>query len=131
MRRRDPRLAVCDGNHGGDEAYCINGATLKADEIPSIFPFPFWGTPEWEEKHAKRTNVDRGFSSFKNPDVIGMTKGQFHHRHLPNVALLATFMWGAHNLHIWLDQPDASVGSAETGRGPSPHMLARLWSYIG
>lgn len=102
MRRRDPRLAVCDGNHGDDEACCIKAATLKANEVPTIFQFPFWGTLEWEEKYAKRTNVERGFSSFKNPDVIGLTKGQFHYRHLPNVSLLVTLMWGAHNLHIWL-----------------------------
>ena len=113
MRRRDPRLAVCDGNHGYDEACCINAATLKAEEIPSIFQFPFWGTPEWEEKYAKRTNVERGFSSFKNPDVIGMTKGQFHYRHVPNVALLTTFMWGAHNLHIWLKRArEAALAAA-------------------
>ena len=73
----------------------------------------FWGTPEWEEKYAKRTNVERGFSSFKNPDVIGMTKGQFHYRHVPNVALLATLMWGAHNLHIWLKRErEAALAAA-------------------
>jgi len=113
MRRRDPRLVVCDGNHGDDEACCIQTATLKAEEIPAIFQFPFWGTPEWEEKYAKRTNVERGFSMFKNPDVIGLTKGQFHYRHIPNVALLVTFMWGAHNLHLWLKRErDAAKAAA-------------------
>ena len=113
MRRRDPRLAACDGNHGDDEACCIKTATLKAEELPSIFQYPFWGTPEWEEKYAKRTNVERGFSTFKNPDVIGMTKGQFHYRHIPNVSLLVTFMWGAHNLHIWLKRErDAAKAAA-------------------
>ncbi|MHB8395298.1 MAG: hypothetical protein ACYDC5_12570, partial [Candidatus Dormibacteria bacterium] len=95
MRRRDQKLPVCDGKHGDDEACCIQTATLRAAEVPLIFQFPFWGTPEWEEKYAKRTNVERGFSMFKNPDVIGLTKGQFHYRHIPNVALLVTFMWGA------------------------------------
>jgi hypothetical protein len=113
MRRRDPRLAACDGNHGDDEACCIKTATLKAEELPSIFQYPFWGTPEWEEKYAKRTNVERGFSTFKNPDVIGMTKGQFHYRHIPNLSLLVTFMWGAHNLHIWLKRErDAAKAAA-------------------
>jgi hypothetical protein len=113
MRRRDPRLAVCDGNHGDDEACCIKTATLKAEELPSIYQYPFWGTPEWEEKYAKRTNVERGFSTFKNPDVIGMTKGQFHYRHIPNVSLLVTLMWGAHNLHIWLKRErDAAKAAA-------------------
>ncbi|MGC2191909.1 MAG: hypothetical protein WA751_06220 [Candidatus Dormiibacterota bacterium] len=100
MRRRDPRLAVCDGCHGDDEACCIATATLKAEEIPSIYQFPFWGTPDWEEKYAKRTNVERGFSSLKNPDVIGLTKGQFHLRHIPNMSLLVTLMWGAHNMRL-------------------------------
>ncbi len=112
MRRRDPRLPVCDGNHGDDEACCIKTATLRAEEIPSIFQFPFWGSPEWEEKYAKRTNVERGFSSFKNPDVIGLTKGQFHYRHLPNVALLVTFMWGAHNLHLWMKREEDAARAA-------------------
>ena len=35
---------------GTTQACCIKTATLRADEIPSIFQFPFWGTPEWEEK---------------------------------------------------------------------------------
>ena len=108
----DPRLPVCDGNHGDDEACCIQTAALKAEEIPSISQFLFWGTPDWEEKYAKRTNVERGFSMFKNPDVIGLTKGQFHYRHIPNVALLVTFMWGAHNLHLWLKREQDAARSA-------------------
>ena len=87
-------------------------ATLKAEQAPSTFQFPFWGTPEWEEKYAKRTNVERGFSSFKNPDVIGLTKGQFHYRHIPNVALLVTFMWGAHNLHLWMKREEDAARAA-------------------
>jgi len=112
MRRRDPGLPVCDGSHGADEACCIKTATLNAEDAPSIFQFPFWGTPEWEEKYAKRTNVERGFSSLKNPDVIGLTKGQFHYRHIPNLALLVTFMWGAHNLHLWLKREEDAAKAA-------------------
>ena len=112
MRRRDPRLAACDGNHGDHEACCIKAVTLKAKEVPTIFQFPFWGTPEWEEKYKQRTNVERGYSSFKNPDVIGMSKGQFHYRHLPNVSLLVTFMWAAHNLHIWLKREREAARAA-------------------
>ncbi len=113
MRRRDPGLPVCDGQHGDDEACCIQTATLKAEEIPSIFQFPFWGTPEWEEKYALRTNVERGFSSLKNPDVIGLTKGQYHYRHIPNVSLLVTLMWGAHNLRLMIKRKrDAAQAAA-------------------
>lgn len=112
MRRRDPGLPVCDGQHGDDEACCSRTATLKAEEIPSIFQFPFWGTPEWEKKYLLRTNVERGFSSLKNPDVIGLTKGQFHYRH-PNVSLLVTLMWGAHNLRLRLKRKrDAAQAAA-------------------
>ena len=113
----DPRLPVCDGNHGDGEACCIQTAALKAEKIPAVLQFPFWGTPEWEEKYAKRTNVERGFSSFKNPDVIGLTKGQFHYRHIPNLSLLVTFMWGAHNRHIWLKrEADAAKAAAASLR---------------
>jgi hypothetical protein len=47
-------------------------------EVPLHLPVPFRGSPEREEKYAQRTNVERGFSSSKNPDVIGLTKGHFH-----------------------------------------------------
>jgi hypothetical protein len=39
-------------------------ATLRAEAIPSIFQFPSWGTPAWEETYAKRTNVERGLFDF-------------------------------------------------------------------
>ncbi len=129
MRRRDPSLPVCDGNHGDDEACCIKTATLKAEEVRSIFQFPFWGTPEWEEKYAKRTNVERGFSSLKNPDVIGLTKGQFHYRHIPNLSLLVTFMWGAHNLHIWLKR-EADAAKAAAAALRNHRLLPRRSSQV-
>ena len=109
---RDPKLAVCDGNHADDEACCIKTATRRAEAIPSIFQFPSWGTPAWEETYAKRTNVERGFSTFKNPDVIGLTKGQSHYRHIPNMVLLVTFMWGAHNLHLWMKREEDAAKAA-------------------
>ena len=125
----DPRLPVCDGNHGDGEACCIQTAALKAEKIPAILQFPFWGTPEWEEKYAKRTNVERGFSSFKNPDVIGLTKGQFHYRHIPNLSLLVTFMWGAHNRHIWLKR-EADAAKAAAAALRNHRLLPRRSSQV-
>ena len=58
------------------------------------------------------SNVD-GAPQLSNQDVIGLTKGQFHYRQIPNLALLVTFMWGAHNLHIWLKrEADAAKAAA-------------------
>ena len=51
-------------------------------------------------QYAKRTNVERGYSTVKNPDVIGLNKGLFHMRGLPNFSLLVTCMWIAHNLYL-------------------------------
>lgn len=117
MRRRDPRLVVCDGNHADDEACCIKTATLNAEEVPSIFQFPFWGTPEWEAKYAKRTNVERGYSTIKNPDVIGLNKGLFHMRGLPNFSLLVTCMWIAHNLYLRMKAQADLAKAVLVGRG--------------
>ncbi len=114
MRRRDPKLPVCDGKHGADEACCIKTATLRASEMPAVFQVPFWGTPEWEVKYAKRTNVERGFSCLKNQDVIGLRKGNFNYRHIPNVSFLVTLMWAANNLQLWLkrEQDALRAGAA-------------------
>ena len=81
------------------------------------------------EGYAKRTNVERGFSSFKNPDVIGLTKGQFHLRHIPNLALLVTFMWGAHNLHIWLKR-EADAAKAAAAALKNHRLLPRRSSQV-
>ena len=56
--------------------------------------------------------MQRGFSTFKNPDVIGLTKGQFHYWHIPKMALLVTFMWGAHNLHLRMKREEDSAKAA-------------------
>ena len=42
---RATRLAQLTPRHGGLAARCIKTATLRAEEIPSIFQFPFWGSP--------------------------------------------------------------------------------------
>ena len=62
-------------------AQCLTCTTLeiaKTEKYLFIFQYPFRGSPEREEKYAQRTNVERGFSSSKNPYVIGLTKGHFH-----------------------------------------------------
>ncbi|HUY57523.1 MAG TPA: transposase [Candidatus Micrarchaeaceae archaeon] len=100
MRSRDLTLIPCSGDHGLDEGCCIKTATFKAAFAPQSFQTPIWGTPEWEAKYAKRTNVERGYSTVKNPDVIGLNKGLFHMRGLPNFSLLVTCMWIAHNLYL-------------------------------
>ena len=48
---------------------------------------------------------------FKNPAVIGLTNGRFHCRHIPNLALLVTFVGDAHNVHICL-KPEADAAEA-------------------
>ena len=73
--------------------------------------------------------MERGFSSFKNPDVIGMTKGQFHYRHIPNLSLLVTFMWGAHNLHIWLKR-EADAAKAAAAALKNHRLLPRRSSQV-
>ena len=100
MRKRDPRLMPCTGQHGSDEACCIKSATFKTKFAPLAYQYPIWGTPEWEKKYAKRTNVERGFSTLKNPDVIGLAPGLFRIRRLVKVSMLAACMFVAHNLHL-------------------------------
>jgi hypothetical protein len=102
MRGFDKSLVPCPGNHGLDEACCLKTATFKAAYAPLSYQTPNWGTKEWEEIYAKRSNVERGYSTLKNPDVIGLTKGMFHMRGLPNFSLLVTCMWIAHNLYLRL-----------------------------
>ncbi len=52
-------------------------ATLRAEAIPSIFQFPSWGTPAWEETYAKRTNVERGLFDFHLTQPVAATKLDF------------------------------------------------------
>ena len=73
--------------------------------------------------------MERGFSSLKNPDVIGLTKGQFHYRHIPNLSLLVTFMWGAHNLHIWLKR-EADAAKAAAAALENHRLLPRRSSQV-
>jgi hypothetical protein len=100
LRNYDPNLAVCPGRHGEDEACCIRSATFKVESAPLAYQYPIWGTPAWEEKYAKRTNVERGFSTLKNPDVIGLAPGLFRIRTLIKMSVLAACMFVAHNLHL-------------------------------
>lgn len=100
MRKRDPKLMPCSGEHGLDEACCIKSATFKAEFAPTAYQFPIWGTPAWEKKYAKRTNVERGFSTLKNPDVIGMSPGLYRMRGRIKMSVLIACMWVAHNLHL-------------------------------
>lgn len=102
MRQRDPKLANCSGNHGEDEACCIRSATFKADSAPLTYQYPVWGTEDWEKRYNKRSNVERGFSTLKNPDVIGMTPGLYRIRGLVKMSLLVACMFAAHNLHLWM-----------------------------
>jgi len=44
--------------------------------------------------------VERGFSSLKNPDVIGLTPGLSRMRGLVKMSILVACMWVAHNLHL-------------------------------
>jgi hypothetical protein len=97
-RNYDPELAVCPGDHGDDEACCIRSATFKVESAPLAYQYPIWGTPAWEEKYAKRTNVERGFSTLKNPDVVGFRPGLFRIRTLVKVSMLVACMFVAHNL---------------------------------
>jgi hypothetical protein len=106
MRNRDRSLVACSGQHGDDEACCIKTATFKAAYAPQSYQTPIWGTRAWEEKYAKRTNVERGYSTVKNPDVIGLKRGLFHMRGLPNFSLLVTCAWIAHNLYLRLKARD-------------------------
>jgi len=100
MRKCDPKLMPCSGEHGIDEACCIRSATFKADFAPLAYQYPIWGTPAWEKKYAKRTNVERGFSTLKNPDVIGMSPGLYRMRGRIKMSVLIACMWVAHNLHL-------------------------------
>jgi hypothetical protein len=102
MRQRDPKLATCSGNHGDDEACCIRSATFKADSAPLTYQYPVWGTEDWEKRYNKRSNVERGFSTLKNPDVIGLTPGLYRIRGLVKMSLLVACMFAAHNLHLWM-----------------------------
>ncbi|HUY54511.1 MAG TPA: hypothetical protein VMV23_05075 [Candidatus Nanopelagicaceae bacterium] len=100
MRGRDPKLAVCDGNHGDDEACCIKTGTFKAEYSPLGYQVPHWGTKEWRQQYARRSGVERSYSLFKNKNVVGMSKEHFQLRGQINVSLLAMIGWVAVNLHL-------------------------------
>lgn len=112
MRGFDKSLVPCPGNHGLNQACCLKTATFKAAYAPLSYQSPIWGTPDWEATYAKRSNVERGYSTLKNPDVIGLTKGMFHMRGLPNFSLLVTCMWIAHNLYLRL-KTQSSMAKAQ------------------
>jgi hypothetical protein len=109
MRNRDRSLIACTGKHADDKACCLKTVTFKAAYAPQSYQTPIWGTLEWEAKYAKRTNVERGYSTVKNPDVIGLKRGLFHMRGLPNFSLLVTCAWIAHNLYLRLKALDADA----------------------
>ncbi|MGH7609252.1 MAG: hypothetical protein ACREOD_04830 [Candidatus Dormibacteria bacterium] len=112
MRKFDPRLATCSGKHGLDEACCIRTAVFKSDYAPLAYQYPIWGSSEWEEKYAKRTNVERGFSTLKNPDVIGLAPGLYGMRGRIKMSLLVACMWVAHNLRLGMvDQARLAKGA--------------------
>lgn len=93
-------------DHSDNEACCIRTATFKSSYAPLAFQGVTWGTPDWGIKFAERTNVERGFSTLKNPDVIGLAKGLYHMRGLPNFSVLSTCMWIAHNLYLRMNEQD-------------------------
>jgi hypothetical protein len=109
MRNRDRSLIAGTGKHDDDKACCLKTVTFKAAYAPQSYQTPIWGTLEWEAKYAKRTNVERGYSTVKNPDVIGLKRGLFHMRGLPSFSLLVTCAWIAHNLYLRLKALDADV----------------------
>jgi len=39
MCRRDPKLAVCDGGPGDNEACCIRSATFKSEFVPQAYQY--------------------------------------------------------------------------------------------
>jgi len=57
---------------------------------------------------------------FKIPDVIGFTKGPFHYRHIPNVALPVTFSWVL-----------TTFTSGSSGRGTPPRRPRRCCASSG
>lgn len=122
MRNRDKKLVACDGNHGEYEACCLKTATFKAAYAPLVYQAPVWGTEDWEKLYAKRSNVERGYSTLKNPDVIGLTRGLFHMRGLASFSLLAACMWVAHNLYLRLKaQRDVSRAARAIVRARRKH----------
>ena len=119
MRKHDPKLIACSGKHRSDQACCIKSATFKAKFAPLAYQYPIWGTPGWEKKYAKRTNVERGFSTLKNPDVIGLAPGLFRIRTLIKMSVLAACMFVAHNLHLrMVDEHRQSKGWPRLRRQP-------------
>ena len=109
MRGRDPSLAVCDGNHGDDEACCLKSGTFKAEYSPMGYQVPPWGTKEWRQKYARRSGVERSYSMLKNKNVAGITKEHFELRGKINVSLLLMIGWVSVNLHLrHLDREEAA-----------------------
>lgn len=100
MRGRDPKLAVCQGNHGDDEACCLKTGTFKAEYAPMGYQYPRWGTRQWRERYARRSGVERSYNLFKSKNVIGLTKEHFQLRGEINLALLSMVGWVAVNLHL-------------------------------
>ncbi|HVC23024.1 MAG TPA: hypothetical protein VNH82_06320 [Candidatus Dormibacteraeota bacterium] len=124
MRKRDPKLATCSGAHGDNEACCIRSASFKAEYAPLTYQYPVWGTPEWEHRYNKRTNVERGFSTLKNPDVIGMMPGLYRIRGLIKMSLLVACMFVAHNLHLRVvDEERLVKGRPRLVRTPRRHQI--------
>jgi hypothetical protein len=100
MRKRDLKLAVCSGDHSDDQACCMRSGTFKSEFAPLSYQYPIWGAKDWAKKYAKRTNVERGFSTLKNPDVISSAPGLYRIRGLVKMSILVACMFVAHNLHL-------------------------------
>ena len=100
MRSRDPRYAACDGAHGAGAGCAPRAGTFKARHAPLGYQYPIWGRAAWGAGYAQRTAVERGYSLFKNPDVVGMARTHFRLRGLVNLTLLSVLGWIAHNLHL-------------------------------
>ena len=117
MRRRDPVPAVCSAEPGDDETCCIKSATAKAAYSSPDYQFPIWGSWEWTQQYIKRSAVERGYSMFKNQDVVGMARSQFRTRRLVNVTLLSILGWIVHNLHLRHLEDRAALAKPPSRRG--------------
>lgn len=119
MRRPYQPFEACSGEHRDDEACCIRSATFKAKFAKEAFQYPVWGTPDWGDTFAKRSNVERGFSSLKNPDVIGLSPGLYRVRGRVKMSLLVDCMFAAHNLHLrMLDDDRRAKGLPRLSQSP-------------
>lgn len=94
----DPALPLCLGDHGDDEACCLQSFTVRFTDMPRVWQFPGYGTREWKAEYDRRSAVERSFASVKYN--CGWSPTHAKVRGIGAVAFSLAIAFTVHNLRL-------------------------------